>query len=265
MSRLFHARFGDVLVPMDGHDFAPFDWPKAGAYPLFPFHNRVVDGLLRFEGREYRIAPHPALTPDAMHGPAHCRPWAITDRDGHSLVMMLDHAPDDGWPFRFRAEQEFSIEEDQLAITLRLANTGQQAMPGGLGWHPYFRAGLERDVETDAAIAYPLDIRNLPLEAAAFPRQSGTVSIEAGQTMHFSQWTQARLQTDGNALVELQAQDGLGHLAVHRMPGYLCVEPVSHKAGTLHLPHAADGEGLRTIRPGRSIEARFRLLLSGCA
>lgn len=65
MTHLVHERFGDILIPTTGPEFDPLNWPKAGAYPLFPYHNRLVGAAFEHEGRHYEVLPHPAL--GAMH------------------------------------------------------------------------------------------------------------------------------------------------------------------------------------------------------
>ncbi|MGE6742904.1 aldose 1-epimerase [Allorhizobium pseudoryzae] len=259
MTRLYHADFGELLVPMADQDFAPFDWPKAGAYPLFPFHNRVKDGRLRFEGRDYRIAPHPALVPDAMHGPAQRRPWSVKRHAEDAVSLALDYQADKDWPFDFRAEQEFSIEPNRLLVTLRLTNNGRSPMSGGLGWHPYFRAGLDCLAATDAEIAFPLDSKNLPTTDGVIQRAPGPLPADTGYTIHFTQWQTARLDVQAGAEMVLLAKNGLPHLAVHRMETYICLEPVSHRAGALGLDEAAE-HGFIMLAAGEMLEAAFEVI-----
>ena len=47
MTHLRHFDYGDILVPTMEQEFEPFNWPRAGAYPLFPYHNRLYGGRLR--------------------------------------------------------------------------------------------------------------------------------------------------------------------------------------------------------------------------
>ncbi|MCO5731158.1 aldose 1-epimerase [Rhizobium sp. SSA_523] len=264
MSRLWHRDLGDILVPMSSEPFAPFEWPKAGAYPLFPFHNRVRGGVLRHAGKSYRLAPHPALKPDGMHGPAHRRVWTVSHRDRNAIGLVLDYAADEDWPFDFRAEQDFAIDGDRLTVALRLINTGRDVMPGGLGWHPYFDAALFDRASTDAKLTYPLDGQNLPNGAAPELRRKDLLPDVAGYTIHLAAWSRAQIVRDRGFMVEMTYALGLPHLAVHRMPDYLCLEPVSHRAGALDRASLTEEEeGLAEISPGRWIEARFAVEVRG--
>ncbi|MGN7292850.1 aldose epimerase family protein [Rhizobium sp. SAFR-030] len=260
MSRLTHRVFGEILVPMADGSFDPYDWPKAGAYPLFPFHSRIRGGLVHHEGRVLQLAAHPALSPDVMHGPAHRRPWQVIDHARDRLSMRLDYCADADWPFDFRAEQEFRVREGSLTIELRLVNIGALPMPGGLGWHPYFASGLRQTATSDAALSYPLDPLNLPTGEPAVHRQPGPLPEHAGYTIHLRDWSSASLTLDGGAVVTIGAGPTLPHLAVHRMPTYLCLEPVSHRAGALGSPGEALAEDvIASIAPGEYLDALIQV------
>ena len=260
ISRLTHRVFGEILMPMDDGSFDPYHWPKAGAYPLFPFHNRIRGGLVHHEGRVLQLAPHPALSPDVMHGPAHLRPWQVIDHARDQLSMRLDYSADADWPFDFRAEQEFRVREGSLTIGLRLVNIGALPMPGGLGWHPYFASGLRQPATTNAALSYPLDPLNLPTGAPAERRQPGPLPDHAGYTIHLRDWSSASLMMESGAMVTIGAGPTLPHLAVHRMPTYLCLEPVSHRAGALGSPGEALAEDVvASIDPGEYVKALIKV------
>ncbi|MBT9369818.1 aldose 1-epimerase [Rhizobium sp. CSW-27] len=264
MSRLLHVDCGDLLIPMDEADFRPLDWPKAGAYPLFPFHNRVIGGILHHAGRRHRLAPHPRFAPDTIHGPAHRRPWQLMQADSDTLSLGLDYHADEDWPFTFRAEQDFAIETDCLSITLRLINKDERPMPGGLGWHPFFRADLSRQVTTDARMEFPLNAIDLPTGEPATERCAGALPARAGYTQHLACWRKADIMTDGGAWIRLAPTAGLAHLAVHRTASYVCLEPVSHRAGALHQPGALPAQGgLVDLPPGATLEGRFDLRITG--
>jgi aldose 1-epimerase len=263
VSRLWHHTLGEILVPMTGEAFDPYQWPKAGAYPLFPFHNRIIGGVIRHGGQSYRLSPHPALAPDVMHGPAHRRTWTVIEQSSDRLSMALDYTADDDWPFAFRAEQHFQIEPDGLRIALRIANLGDTLMPAGMGWHPYFAASLAQPAETDAQATYPLDSLNVPNGARAVARLPGSLPPKPGYTIHLTEWTRAGVTTDGGAQVAMSADAALAHLAVHRMDHYLCLEPASHRAGSLQgKERDLSGDDIAMLNPGEALEGHIRLTVS---
>jgi aldose 1-epimerase len=263
VSRLWHDTLGEILVPMAGEAFDPYQWPKAGAYPLFPFHNRIIGGVIRHSEQSYRLSPHPALAPDVMHGPAHRRAWEVVDHANDRLIMALDYAADGDWPFAFRAEQHFQLKPHGLRIALSIANTGNDTMPAGLGWHPYFAASLNQPAHADAQATYPLDSLNVPTGARAVARVPGPLPQKPGYTIHLTEWTRAGVKTDGGAQVTISADAVLSHLAVHRMEHYLCLEPVSHRAGSLQdKGRAPNDQDIAMLKPGATLTASIQMSIS---
>ena len=262
MTHLVHATLGDILVPTPDVPFDPANWPKGGAYPLFPFHNRVIGASFMHEGRRIELAPHPALAGDAMHGPAHRRRWHTVSHSDDCAELALDYISDTDWPFDFQASQHFTLAHDRVDITLRLTNTGNGSMPGGLGWHPYFAASLDTTIECDAEVIWPLDNKNVPTGARANARTTQTLPDTPGYTFHLSKWSNATAILDGGAHVSLTADSKLPHLAAHRMPSYVCLEPVSHVAGALSFTCADSAKaGIAILQPGESMSASLSLAI----
>lgn len=267
MTCLLHTELGDILVPTPNAVFAsgvaPFDWPRSGAYPLFPYHNRLIGSAFTHEGRLHHVTPHPSLGSDAMHGPAHRRPWHVVSQTEDAISLAIDYVADDEWPFDFRATQNFHLGPDRLEITLTLANTGHQTMPGGMGWHPYFRIGYGREIIPGARREWPLDALSVPTGVSPVPRDPQCPLPDAIFTIHLSEWDTATAVTDGGARLTLSADPGLTHLAAHRMPTYACLEPVSHVAGALGFgENARMSAGLVTLTPGAAISASLRLAIA---
>ena len=47
MTHLWHADYGDILVPITEQDFEPFNWPRAGAYPAVSLSQPALSRFLR--------------------------------------------------------------------------------------------------------------------------------------------------------------------------------------------------------------------------
>lgn len=257
---------GDIVVPITDGAFDPLQWPKAGAYPLFPYHNRMSGARFNQGGHAYTVNPHPSLNGDAMHGPAHRRPWYVVSHEKDRLELVLDYTVDDDWPFSFRAVQIFTIDGEGLDIGLRLTNTSDAPAPAGMGWHPYFAASQDRETYCDAALAFALSDLNMPDSAPPLGREPGPLPPSPGYTIHLTEWTQVSVELDCGPAVEITADRNLPHLAVHRMPGYLCVEPVSHAAGAFALPPAERAAaGVATLAPGETLTGDLHLRLAAFA
>jgi aldose 1-epimerase len=257
LARLRHHQFGDILQPMNDEIFDPLYWPKAGAYPLFPYHNLVADAAFSHQGHDYVLRPHPLTAPHAIHGPAHRRPWTIAGQGPDWISLTLDYRADEDWPFNFLATQHFQLLQDGLDVRLSITNTGKSPAPAGCGWHPYFAAGKVGQARSDARWVWPQDDNALP--GAERQSRSGLPLPQEGPlTQHLSGWHYAEVDLACGLTARLEAGPQLNSLAFHRAGDYVCLEPVSHVAGAL-MRRKCSQPPLVTLLPAEGLEANITL------
>lgn len=254
LGSLRHVRHGDLIVPFMPDTFDPSAWPKSGAFPLFPFHNKLRHATFEHEGRPVRLRPNMPDGTGVMHGPAHRRAWGVSDHSEGHIALTLKYQADADWPFDFSATQRFALHHDRLTVTLCLTNTGQDVMPGGLGWHPYFRASGDGVIGLAARRRWaPFAPAGMVHDGPVAPR----VRLETGRTQHYSGWTKATAVIGDGARITLTGTGALTCFAALRQEAYLCLEPVSHVAGALETPQAETG--LRQLAPGESLQGTATL------
>lgn len=260
---LRHVDHGDLLVPLHDESIDLNRWPKAGAFPLFPFHNRLRDAVFRHDGKTIQLEPNSANGKDVLHGPAHRRPWNVTELAPSLLEMSMDYQADNEWPFDFRATQRFKLDNNRLTIRLGLTNTGRTMMPGGFGWHPYFRHSTDEQIRIIARRQW--DPFGLGGRSEAGKHDLGTpvASIPHDIAQHYSGWTTATIQIQGGATISLLGDADLSCLTALQTSQYLCLEPTSHVAGALEaLPDACPETGMRLMYPGKSHYGTVSLSIS---
>ena len=246
---LRHDTGGDVLRPVTDTEFDPEAWPRAGAYPLVPFHNRIAGARFSFGGRAAVMTAHPACLPHALHGMASRLRWAVHQATPVHADLRLVRAADRAWPWHFETRQVFDLDPNGLTLSLRLTNTDCVPMPGGLGWHPYLPRPVR--VQDDARIGWPVQPDYLP-SAGPVPRRA-----LVGDTLYLAQWDQVRADLPQGLTLRFHQPQGLTHLVIHQPPGpFACIEPVSHLANALTQP---DAPGMGPIAPGQSMIAQVRL------
>lgn len=255
----------DILPPIASLYPDPLVWPKAGCYPLVPFSNRIREARFPHAGGEVRLAAHPSCPPHALHGFAQTAPWRLISGTGEEALMRYEHAPGD-WPFAFRAEQRLRLDAGGVSVALAVTNTSRDAMPVGLGLHPYFCAAPGDRVRFEAGAEWDQDEAGCGLLAR--PRAGAAAIHDAPltgepQTRYFSGWTgTARLECADRVSVMVEAGPPLDHFVFHVPPGgaYACLEPVSHVADAFNLAaRGVAGTGFRTIAPGEVLVAEIRI------
>lgn len=115
---------------------------------LSPYPNRVAQGKYNFEGKEYQLPIN--APPHALHGLCWNLPLTIKAQllstELAQLILQADYNSFDvGYPFNYHIEIEYRLESAQLTCITRVTNTGNQAIPIGDGWHPYFTLGSNID------------------------------------------------------------------------------------------------------------------------
>ncbi len=249
----------DVLVPLQADHFDPLAWPKAGAYPLIPYSNRLRDARLSFQGREHLLPAHPTARPHTLHGVAHTQTWAVEAADAQCALLTCDYQGEH-WPWPVRFEQRFELNDECLCITQRLVNRGETSMPGGLGLHPYFVRQPGMRASFRAKQDWLIDSQYMPTgERRALEHPLEIDDSHHEQIAHYLSGWAGRLQLEypsGELLLE--AADPLSHFVAFAPSDapYLCLEPVTHLADAFNAAPSRWAEvGTQVVAPGDTLEA----------
>jgi aldose 1-epimerase len=263
----------DVVVPLPDGDYDPLAWPKAGIYPLVPWSNRIRNAQLQADGGPVALRPHPACAPHALHGFAHELPWEIVESGADCLSMSYVHAPDQRspgvWPWPFRAVQRLSLDGAGLTLELSVTNTGDKAMPAGLGVHPFLAAAPGDRLRFTADTLWPADADGCGHAAVALTAgeaRHDAVLGQRGDTRFFAGFGGiASLARGDGSRVVIETGAPFDHLVLHVPDGtpYACIEPVTHVADAFNLAAAGvQGTGARILQPGDTLAGLVRLGLA---
>ncbi|HYQ99576.1 MAG TPA: aldose 1-epimerase [Casimicrobiaceae bacterium] len=245
-------------------------------WPLVPYSNRIAHARFEFAGRAHVLARNFGDHPHSIHGVGWQRPWAVAARAATRARLVFDHSPDgDGaraWPWAFRATQLLALRSDAagaaLTITLTIANTGSEAFPFGLGFHPFFVRTAATRLAFRAAGVWATDATMLPttlkpaLREGPFDagRDPGPTTIDNA----FAGWEGvATLRDEGRRLgVTVAADRAASFLVVYAPGGGECIalEPATQMTDAFN--RAARGEqdtGTRTLRPGGAFSCTMEI------
>jgi aldose 1-epimerase len=254
-ARLYRLRaFGhDLLRTPD--DLRPhLDDPYFyGSYPMAPWCNRVPAGPAVVAGREIDL---PASFPDgtAIHGQVARRAWDVVG-DGTFRVV----AGGDGWPWAYEVEQRVAIRDHTLRLSLRLTNRSADPMPGGIGFHPWFRRPVE--VAIAAASVHPsnhaTEARPVPV-SGALDRRRLTVMPD-GLDATWADLSDPPVvlhwpETGIRATMAVEAPTRF--IVAATLPGTdaVAVEPQTHAPDGLRRLANSEPGGLALLEAGESLE-----------
>ncbi len=168
-----------ILRPTPEQEIAKGNVRSFSCFPLIPFSNRIDRARLRWAGRTFTLTRYVDSEASAIHGNGWQRVWSVKQRDATRLALELEHdavgASAQEWPFPYRASQCFDLTADATGVTLTvellIENTGGEAFPFGLGWHPYFDRDPQTEIGFVAQRVWHTDASRLPTRLGPVPAE----------------------------------------------------------------------------------------------
>ncbi|KQY63360.1 hypothetical protein ASD52_14315 [Ensifer sp. Root142] len=115
---------------------------------LFPVIGRVNDGVVRIAGKPYPMPPH---------GFARQAKFTIEKRASDQVVLVRAENDESlrSYPFRFVLKVTYFLAAGGLQITFDVINTGEDALPYAIGFHPGFRWPFAQGDKDGYSLALP--------------------------------------------------------------------------------------------------------------
>ncbi len=240
---------------------ADTDANQLACYPLVPYSNRIGGGHFEFGGRRINVAPNCNSEPLPIHGDGWLAAWQVAQTERESVRLTLDRS--DGTPYAYRATIIYALDGATLNVTLEVENTGRDAMPFGLGLHPF----LARDASTEVCApasglwlsgADWLPVRHVPAPPAwqfgiAYPLPEGLVNHA------FSGWSGRAAVVWSRRRLSLAINADTDYYVLYTPPGedFFCFEPVDHPINAVNLAGGADAHGMTVLKRGERLIREF--------
>jgi galactose mutarotase-like enzyme len=127
--------FGELVThtpdDLHAHELAPYHW---GGYHMAPWCNRITPGVYDVAGRELELAAN-FDDGSAIHGFHIDTPWESAGHD----TFVAEGGGGDGWPWQYAIAVTYGVLGPTLSVRYLLTNLSDSPMPGGVGFHPWFR------------------------------------------------------------------------------------------------------------------------------
>lgn len=123
-------------------------------FPILMPPNRIEGGRFKFGGKEYVFDQNERGRQNHIHGLVHDKPWEVKSVGANSndgawieTVIRSIAVPDilRQFPHDFELSVKYVLKNGELEIVTRCVNNGEDEMPFGIGFHPYFKAPLSED------------------------------------------------------------------------------------------------------------------------
>jgi len=170
----------DVVVPFDAEQVAP----AFHGMVLAPWPNRLADGRYNFGGRDLQLPLNEPSRGTALHGLSCWDDWAVTEASADAATLVLNMPASPGYPFSLRVSVTYALSDNGLTITTTALNTGADALPYGVGYHPWISPGTgsldDCTLQIGAESVVTVDDRLLPTGAVPV---SGDMDYRAPRTL----------------------------------------------------------------------------------
>ena len=245
----------------------------SSCFLMMPYSNRIENGKFDFLNATYRLDK-----PDqhAIHGDVRGRPWIAAELGSERAILEFDSRQhrNVNWPWPFSARAEYGIDGFTFVSKLTLWNRGDDAMPAGLGWLPFFNRRLapadeEVHICFNTPAVYPdANDNRIPSGPPRAPKSEEDFSTarvlptdrdidscyRGYDGAGYIRWPHSRVRLD------FDCSSNCSHLIIFNPASrpYFAVEPVTHANNGVNLLDGGDeGCGVRVVQPGASLEAQF--------
>jgi aldose 1-epimerase len=261
----------------------PMRW---GCPVLFPFPNRIRDGVFAFEGRSHRFTES-FLEGHHIHGLVYSRPWQIqrcdTGTAGATATLSFRSRsfPEirEQYPFPFELQASYTLSPAGLLSTLAVRNVGRKPLPMGIGLHPCLRLPIGPSAPRSACrLRVPARARwelEKRLPTGRVVPVSGPFELRAGAGLEGLELDDVftDLETETSS-VRCELEDGAAGLrtvlemerefrevVVYTPEGRsaVCIEPYTCATDAPNLQARGIDAGLRVLGPEERFVARVRV------
>ena len=262
----FEWREGDLTRPILRHcNSSSKNVLDASSFPLIPYVNRVRGGSFRFRGRDVRLVPNMPGDASPLHGQGWLNNWQVEEAGAVKAMLSFRHEAGD-WPWSYEARQQFEIDERGFSVRLSCRNLSNEAMPCGLGQHPYFPCGPSTRLDTHVTHAWTIDEHVLPVEEVpAEGRYDLKDRPVCGQDLDngFGGWGGEARMSDPDWPFALQlSSPEAKFFQVYSPPvgNIFVAEPVTHANAALNAPEDKWPQlGMRVLEPGEEMSLDMRI------
>ena len=246
---------------------------QMGVYPLVPYSNRIAQAKLIVGEKTFSLRPNFLQEPHAIHGFGWQRGWKVMKRNGDSVELNLQHLPDIDWPFACEATQVVRLAANALHLSLAVKNKDTQAMPAGLGFHPYFPLTPGTHLQTEWRGMWQMGGDSLPTTLSPVPTEADFSQLRPVSNWKvdhcFTGWSRRAVLDYPTHRMQLDASEACRQIVVFAPNdgrNFIALEPVTNinNAFALAASGVAD-TGMQMLATNESFENSMTIMLSGRA
>ena len=240
---------------------------RFGLWAMVPFANRAFGAVVRHGDELIELPINDPDTGSTIHGFGWQAVWEPSHIGTERIILRHQRSEGDD-PYRYMAQLSISLVPGAVAIALSVVNQADEAVPYGIGLHPWFNCAPDTTLAMacagEFALAPGYRATGLISYLDGGPYRAPVNFRKTGETAHsFTGWS-------GNAAIESLSQGfGIGIKASPNLAcpvvwapadaPFLCIEPQSHGIGAPSEKLARELTPLAVLQPGEALSGWMRL------
>jgi aldose 1-epimerase len=243
---------------------------RFGLWAMVPFANRAFGGVVDDGTQTFTVPINDPAANINIHGFGWQSDWSYrSDHAGHTVMTHRREAGPD--PYRYQCDLDISLDAAGMTAKLSVTNTAQEALPFGIGLHPWFPCAEDTRLMLASRGALLLGQHYRATGHEAFshggPYAHGPVfRRDSEQVLSCLGWDgQATMITPSTGLrLTMSASETMRSPLVWAPANadFLCVEPQSHGTGSPSEAPAREVAPLTTLQPDETLSGWMRLVPS---
>lgn len=239
-------------------------------FPMLPYTSFIRDNHFPYFGITRHVKKNSPVSNFAIHGDVWRAQGEVVEQNENAVRLKFTHLKTSGFPFNYTAFVTYTLNENGLAITLKLENNSALPMPYGMGIHPFFLKDKSTKIqynssylwyrEGDPILGHPyvipknLDFQNL----SPLPKEKTDISV--------SGWDGKAIIQNKNYQLEISADSNFRHLILcsHKSKDYFNLEPVTNTPDAFNLAsQGIVGTGIQSLGPRESAQTTIQINVKG--
>ena len=175
---------------------------------LLPFPNRLKDGQFQYQGKSYQFPVNDLSTQNNLHGFKAFYDMKVISVDTESeqpsvTLSSIYNGKLSEYPFPFEFLMTYTLSGyNELTCQIKIENIGNQTMPIGFGWHPYFRFS---DISVDDLVLETPPCEQIEIDNRMIPTGKTTefTTFQAAKQLENQSFDTCFKSTTAKALTEI--------------------------------------------------------------
>ena len=237
---------------------------------MAPWVNRISGGGFRVGNRFFALTPNFTSELFPIHGNAFQSEWMARRSPSKLACTLTSEGPG---PYRYEASCTYSLTPGALSVELSAVNRSGEALPFGIGLHPWFPRTWNTILWTPASKVWLEDARRLPTilvdvsEKPEYDFRAPARLPEGWINNGYTHWAGlARIDwPDRDIQLQITASASFDCVQIYspgREADFFCFEPTNHIADAFNtLGYGVPGS-VHLIAPGEEVRGSVRFALS---